>query len=71
MSKNLLPILVAVLTVGVVGALTVYRNTCNVVDPETFVVSPCLRSADYMTGVVVELVVGGALFFWLRKRKGA
>ncbi len=31
--SKLLPVVVALLTVGLVGALTVYRNTCNVVDP--------------------------------------
>ena len=71
MSKNLLPIVVAVLTVGVIAALTIYRNTCNVVDPESFEVSPCLTSGEYGTGMIVALVVGGALFFLLRKRNSA
>jgi len=68
MKKNLLPILVAVLTLVVVGGLTVYRNSCNVVDEETFAVYPCLRTADYTTYTVLALVIGGALFFWLKKR---
>jgi hypothetical protein len=68
MKGNLLPILVAVLTLGVIGGLTVYRNTCYVIDSETYVVSPCLTSGNYGTGIVLALVIGGALFFWLKKR---
>jgi hypothetical protein len=71
MKKNLLPVLVAMVTAAVVGGITVYRNSCNVVDPETFAVSPCLRTADYITYSVLALVIGAVLFVWVKKRTSA
>ena len=70
MGNSKLPaIAVAILTLTALGWILSQRFACNVVDSETFAVSPCLTSGDFVTYLAGTLVIGGGLFFWLLKRK--
>lgn len=72
MGKSKLPaIVVAVLTLATLGWILSQRFACNVSDPETFEVYPCLTSGDFFTYLAGTLIIGGGLFFWLIKRKSA
>ena len=72
MGKSNLPaIAVAILTLAALGYVLSQRFACNVSDPETFQVYPCLTSSEFLTYLVGTLVIGGGLFFWLLKRKSA